>query len=256
MDMAKLKEKLKKEEVKDFLKTLIIAGGLAVGIRTFAYEPFYIPSESMVPSLLVGDFLFVNKYAYGYSRYAFPFGLKLFEGRIFASPLKRGDVVVFHGTRDDRNYVKRLIGLPGDRVQMIKGMVYINGSPVTLEENGRYQATDRHGNFMDVPAFTETLPNGVQHPIIKYKEFGRGHFDEMPEGVSEYFVPANHYMCMGDNRDNSLDSRSLSEGIGYIPHEHIIGRAEIIFFSTEARLWQFWKWISGIRLNRFFKLVK
>lgn len=253
--MNSLLKKLNFKEVKEFFKTIFIAGGLAVLIRTFGLEPYHIPSESMVPTLLVGDFLFVNKYAYGYSRYAFPFGIKFFEGRIFASQPKQGDVVVFHGTRDDRNYVKRLIGLPGDRIQLRKGRVYVNGELLKWEEVGRYQAYNRHGSYMDVPLFKETLSNG-DHPVIKYYEFGEATYDNMPDGLTEYIVPEGHYMVMGDNRDNSLDSRSFQEGLGYIPDEHLIGRADFIFFSTEAKWWQFWKWVSGIRFKRLMSFIR
>ena len=229
------------------VRTIFYAVVIALVVRTFAFEPFNIPSGSMKPTLLVGDYLFVSKYSYGYSRYSFPWGLPLFQGRIFASEPKRGDVIVFKKPTDNEtDYIKRLIGLPGDRIQVKGGILYINGVPVKREKLG--DITDRDSLFVNTyHVYRETLPNGVQHLIWEVSD------DDFLDNTIEYHVPPGHYFFMGDNRDNSRDSRVLSD-VGYVPAENLIGRAEFLFFShnDSASWWQVWRWPSAIRFGRIF----
>jgi signal peptidase I len=234
--------------VLDTVKTVVYAVLIALVVRTVAYEPFNIPSGSMVPTLLVGDYLFVSKFSYGYSRYSLPFGLPLFSGRIFFHPPDRGDVVVFKlPTDNSTDYIKRVIGLPGDHIQMKNGILYINGQPCPRRRVEDYLYQEGNGAVLPVAQYIETLPNGRQHPIIEMTD--RGPLDN----TQEYVVPAGDYFMMGDNRDNSQDSRVLS-AVGYVPAENLIGPAQFIFFSTDgsARFWEFWKWPFAIRYSRLF----
>jgi signal peptidase I len=233
------------------IKTVVYAVLIALAIRTFAYEPFNIPSGSMVPTLLVGDYLFVSKVAYGYSRYSLPFGLPLFSGRIFFHPPRRGDVAVFRlPTNPSVDYIKRIVGLPGDSIQVRHAILYINGKPCPQQRIQDYLYRE-DGTVVPVPQYIETLPNGVKHRIIQVMD-GNGPLDNTPV----YHVPPGDYFGMGDNRDNSQDSRVLS-AVGYIPAENLVGRADIIFFSTngKAKLWQFWKWPFAIRYDRLFHII-
>lgn len=260
----------KKEEgfFKETVKTVIYAVLLATVFRTFFYEPFNIPSESMLPTLLTGDYIFVSKMSYGYSRHSFPFSLGPFSGRVMnGEGVGRGDIAVFKLPRDDStDYIKRVIGLPGDRLQMIDGVLHINGQRVEKEPAG-YFAFEESSN-MDClrwpqyrypqadgtvecryPRFRETLPNGVSYFTLDLEPFGSS------DNTGVFVVPEGHYFAMGDNRDNSSDSRRpISVGVGFVPDENLIGRATIIFFSTDgsARLWQFWKWYSAARWGRLF----
>ena len=239
-------------------KTVVYAVLIALFIRTVAFEPFNIPSGSMIPTLLVGDYLFVSKYSYGYSRYSLPLGLPLLSGRIFAHPPERGDVAVFKLPSDGKtDYIKRIIGLPGDRIQVKQGRLYINDKLVERQRIEDYIERTESGQIGHVPQYIETLPNGRKHPILE--QLG----DAGPlDNTDVYVVPAGHYFAMGDNRDNSLDSRVAnrpgSGGVGYVPAENLVGRAEILFFSTDgtARLWEFWNWIGAMRFNRFFQIVR
>ncbi|HEY0424822.1 MAG TPA: signal peptidase I, partial [Rhodopila sp.] len=179
------------------IKTIVYAGLIAVGVRTVAFEPFNIPSGSMIPTLLVGDYLFVAKYSYGYSRFSLPFSPPLFSGRIFESLPKRGDVVVFKYPRDTSiDYIKRIIGLPGDRIQVRAGQLYINGELCPRQSQGDYLADDS-GIRMMRKLYQETLPNGVKHELLKERD------DGWVNNTQEYLVPAGHVFAMGDNRDNS-----------------------------------------------------
>jgi signal peptidase I len=232
----------------DTIKTVVYAVLIALVVRTVAYEPFNIPSGSMVPTLLVGDYLFVSKFAYGYSRYSLPFGLPLLSGRIFFHPPERGDVIVFKlPTDNSTDYIKRLIGLPGDHIQMKGGNLFINDQLVQRKRTQDYLYQEGSGTVIPLAQYIETLPNGVQHRIIKMGD--NGPLDNTPV----YDVPPGDYFMMGDNRDNSQDSRVLS-AVGYVPAENLIGRAEFIFFSTDgsARLWEIWKWPFAIRYSRLF----
>jgi signal peptidase I len=235
----------------EIVKTVVYALLIAGVIRTVLFQPFNIPSESMEGTLLVGDYLFVSKAAYGYSRYSLPWGYlwPLPGGRIFASPPKRGDVVVFKTPQDNKtDFIKRLIGLPGDRIQMKDGVLYINDKAVPkvpvapfVENLGGYEH--------QVAQYRETLPNGVSYLVL----------DREPDGnldnTGVFVVPEGHYFMMGDNRDNSDDSRAE---VGYVPFENLVGKAEIIFFSTDgsARLWEIWKWPFAIRYGRIAEFIR
>lgn len=229
------------------VRTVFYAIVIALVVRTFAFEPFNIPSGSMKPTLLVGDYLFVSKYAYGYSRYSLPWSLPLFEGRIFASEPERGDVIVFKKPSDNEtDYIKRLIGLPGDRIQVLGGILHINGEPVTREKIGETQDRDSFST-RTYTVYRETLPNGRQHLIWEASD------NDSLDNTIEYVVPEGHYFFMGDNRDNSRDSRVLFD-VGYVPSENLIGRAEFLFFSHDdsANWWEVWRWPSSIRFGRIF----
>ncbi len=246
----------KKEDGDDLfetIRTIFFALVIALVFRSFAYQPFNIPSESMLPTLLVGDYLFVSKYSYGYSRYSFPFGLPLFDGRIMESDVKRGDVVVFKLPRDGKtDYIKRILGLPGDRLQMRDGVLYINEQPVTREKVDDFVNNDPNVGERRARQYRETLPNGVSYLTLDL-------YDGADKDNTQVFrVPANSYFALGDNRDNSQDSRFPSgTGVGYVPAENLVGRAEIIAFSTngEARLWEFWKWFQATRGSRIFQTI-
>ncbi|MBO1074441.1 signal peptidase I [Roseomonas marmotae] len=239
------------------LKTIVYAVLIAVGIRTVAFEPFNIPSGSMIPTLQVGDYLFVSKYAYGYSRYSLPFGPDLFEGRIFGAVPKRGDVAVFKFPRDNStDYIKRIIGLPGDRVQVRNGRLFLNGQEVPREALGLY-TVEGDGPRITVRLFRETLPPSPgegprQHEILEASD------NQAYDNTPEYLVPPGHVFAMGDNRDNSLDSRDMTVGVGFVPLENLVGRAEMIFFSVDgsAAWWQVWAWPSAVRWNRLFMAVR
>ncbi|MBO31576.1 MAG: signal peptidase I [Rhodospirillaceae bacterium] len=233
----------------DSAKTFVYAILIALLVRTVAFEPFNIPSGSMIPTLLIGDYLFVSKYSYGYSKHSIPLSLPVIPGRIFFSEPERGDVAVFKlPTDDETDYIKRLIGLPGDRIQMKSGRLYINGKIVERERIDDFVQTDRNGNIRRQARFLETLPNGLVHPILEKSDH------DMLDDTSVYTVPPEHYFAMGDNRDNSQDSRVLSE-VGFVPKKNLVGRAEVLFFSTNGagRFWEVWKWPISIRFKRFFQ---
>lgn len=226
----------------------MIAVLLALVIRTFLFEPFNIPSGSMKPTLLVGDYLFVSKPAYGYSRYSFPFGLAPLEGRVLDKEPQRGDVIVFKLPSNPRiDYIKRLVGLPGETVQVRNGRLYINGELIPREAIGIKEGTPPEDEGTPMYHYIETLPGGVVHDI--FEESDSGPLDN----TQVYTVPEGHYFMMGDNRDNSQDSR-VQNVVGFVPFENFVGRADFLFFSTngKAQLFEIWKWPWTLRYNRFF----
>jgi signal peptidase I len=250
MASPKIKARRKHGAVAENIKTIVYAGLIALAVRTFAFEPFNIPSGSMLPTLQIGDYLFVAKYSYGYSRYSFPFGWPPFTGRIFGSLPHRGDVVVFKYPPDPSvDYIKRIVGLPGDTIQMREGLLYINGQLSPRKPIGDYSANDE-GIRTVYREYTETLPNGVQH--LELKATDEGWVNNTPV----YTVPPGHVFAMGDNRDNSADSRFMN-GVGFVPMDNLVGRAELIFFSFDAEYpwWQFWEWPLEVRWDRLMTLV-
>jgi signal peptidase I len=244
------------ETVKVIIEALLIA----LVVRTVLFQPFNIPSGSLIPTLLVGDYLFVSKYAYGYSHFSLPSFLDLdpeaMPGRIFASQPKRGDVIVFKlpsdGTTD---YIKRLIGLPGDKIQVVHGRLIINGQMVPRKQIQPFLTVNHFGKPEEAPQYLETLPGGVTHRIIQI-DGNDGTFDN----TKVYDVPPGHYFMMGDNRDNSSDSRLAGDqgGVGYVPFVNLIGRAEVIFFSIEegTPAWEVWRWPWDVRWDRIFQRVR
>ena len=252
MGVSTAEQKRKEGGFAETVRVVIHALIIAVVIRTFLFQPFNIPSGSMMATLLIGDYLFVSKYTYGYSRYSLPFSPPLFSGRIFGSGPQRGDVVVFRLPRDDStDYIKRVIGLPGDRIQMIEGVLQINGQAVKKERVEDYVGTEDGPGVKRIKRYKETLPNGVVYHTLDLTE------NSFYDNTSVYTVPADHYFMMGDNRDNSTDSRVLSQ-VGYVPIDNIVGRAEIIFFSVGdgEPAWKIWRWPWVVRWGRLFSIVR
>jgi len=243
--------KLDKNFYIDNIKTIFYALIIAVLIRSIIIQPFYIPSSSMEPNLLIGDRLFVSKYTYGYSKHSFPFSPPLFKGRILASTPKRGDVVVFKTPSDNRtDYIKRLVGLPGDNVKFVDGDLHINGNQVLKT---RISTTDNvycGSRTISVNTYEEKLSNGKKYNSVYIKNYT---FDDS----DNFLVPANHYFFLGDNRDCSKDSRFLGD-VGYVHEDNLVGKAQFIFFSSDYRkgsVFKFWKWPDILRMKRFFKKI-
>jgi len=259
-------------EIVELVKTVVWAAAIALVVRTFFYEPFNIPSGSMMPTLLIGDYLFVSKIAYGYGRYSFPFGLADFDGRIFADVPNRGDVVVFRPPGEpETDFIKRVVGLPGDRVQMKAGILNINGQPVERRRIEDYVDPDNKFG-RPIPQYIETLPGGVQHRIIEISG-DQGDLDNTPT----YVVPEGHYFMMGDNRDGSNDSRpwdrfsgigidgeinaqnaKVLDKVGFVPNDNLVGPAQILFWSygPDFRWYNPISWVSALRFNRLFDFVE
>ena len=227
----------------DTIKTLLVAGIIAISFRSVVAEPFNIPSGSMIPTLLVGDYLFVSKYSYGYSRYSFPFGIAPINGRVFEDTPQRGDVAVFRlPSNPSVDYIKRVIGLPGDVVQVKQGILHLNNTPVNRRLIGTVQPSSLQSTADTV--YRETLPDGREHMIQEVNDI------QLFDNTQAFTIPEGHYFMMGDNRDNSRDSRSSS--VGVIPIENFIGKAQFIFFSVDqsARIWEIWKWPTSVRFSR------
>jgi signal peptidase I len=248
------------------IKTVVYALLIAGAFRTLFFQPFWIPSESMKDTLLIGDFLFVNKMAYGYSRYSCPFSACPFSGRLLASEPERGDVVVFRHPVNGSDFIKRLIGLPGDTIQMKNGVLFLNGIEAKQTPDGVFEEVFEPqgpmgnqprcengpvgtGGICQKSRATETLPDGVSHSVLNIDTNGYG------DNTDVFTVPEGNYFFMGDNRDNSQDSRygQASGGVGFVPAEYLIGRADRIMFSSAGRsMLYFWTW----RSDRFFKAVE
>ena len=232
-------------------KTLIYALIIAVIIRSLFIQPFYIPSSSMEPNLLVGDRIFVTKYSYGYSKHSFPFSPPILNGRIFSSNPKRGDVIVFKTPADNRtDYIKRLIGLPGDQIQFIESNLYINSSEVLKSRISKNDKIFCGKKLINVFTFEESLPNKKKYKSVYLKDYSYKDSDV-------FIVPKDHFFFLGDNRDCSKDSRFLTS-VGYVHKDNLVGKAQFIFFSSDksiGSIFSFWKWNKSLRFNRFFKRI-
>ncbi|MBR1648544.1 MAG: signal peptidase I [Alphaproteobacteria bacterium] len=239
-----------KESLSDTIKTVVYAIVIAMIIRSFLFEPFKIPSGSMYPSLYVGDFLFVSKYTYGYSKHSLPFSIPLFSGRIWADEPKVGDVVVFKYPQDNStDFIKRIIGLPGDKIRVEAGRLFVNGKEIARDEKENFVLRDEFGYAERFHQYTETLQNGVKHPILEVSD------DEVDDYFDEVTVPENSYFVMGDNRDRSDDSRLH---VGFVPFENLVGKARILFFSydpDEGAWYKPWTWGKKIRWSRIFNKI-
>lgn len=219
---------------------------LPITFRAFMYSPRHIPSSSMKPTLLIGDYIFISKFAYGYSKYSFPLGyiIDYFDGRVGGSKPERGDIIVFRPPNaPDTDYIKRLIALPGDRVQMRRGRLWLNGQKVEIKRDEDFVDEDKENGKRNIKRYFETLPNGVSYYVLDEKYNGPA------DNTIVFTVPEDHYFFMGDNRDNSADSRLA---IGFVPEENLIGKAEIILFSNRSRFLEFWNWLFSFREGRYF----
>ncbi|HRI77645.1 MAG TPA: signal peptidase I [Alphaproteobacteria bacterium] len=220
-------DKKEKDDFFELVKAMVLAAAIALVIRAFLFEPFNIPSASMYPALRIGDYLFVEKYSYGYSRYSFPFGVASFKGRMGEGRPERGDIAVFRQPKKpDIDYIKRIVGLPGDTLQVIEGRLYINSILVPREFIGTESVTDQDGTRI-YQKYVETLPNGIKHNIYEVSDTDQ--YDDTPV----YTVPEGYYFAMGDNRDMSMDSRDQMQ-VGFVPEDNLVGRAGFLFFSTEG----------------------
>ncbi len=240
-----------KKFIVENVKTLLYAFVIAIVIRSFIIQPFYIPSSSMEPSLLVGDRLFVSKYSYGYSKHSLPFSPPIIKDRIFDNNPKRGDVIVFKTPADNRtDYIKRLIGLPGDKIQFIDNNLYLNNVEIIKTKISTDDIIYCGSSKIDVVTFEEKLPNGKLHKSVYLKNFSFKDSDI-------FTVPDDHYFFLGDNRDCSKDSRFLTS-VGYVHKDNLVGKAQFIFFSSNKKIgsiFSFWKWNKSLRLSRFFKKI-
>ncbi len=249
-NMAKSKKKNDAGGWVETLRTIVYALLIAFLVRTLAYQPFNIPSGSMIPTLLVGDYLFVSKFSYGYSRFSLPLGMGFFSGRILGNAPERGDIAVFRqppSNRDD--FIKRIVGIPGDRIQIIGGVLHVNGKAVDKRRIDDFTFTDRRGRTGRISQYTETLPNGPSYTVRE--SLG----DTGPvDNTREFIVPEEQYFAMGDNRDDSNDSRVW----GFVPAENLVGRAEVLFFSTDgsAGWFQPWLWPTATRFSRILNSVE
>jgi signal peptidase I len=243
--------KIKKKIIIENIKTIFYALIIAVVIRSIVIQPFYIPSSSMEPTLLVGDRLFVSKYSYGYSKHSFPFSPPIINGRILSNKPKHGDVVVFKTPADNRtDYIKRLIGLPGDKIQFINGDLFLNNNQILKSIISKKDIIYCGKQIIEVYTFKEKITNGKSHNTVYLKDYSFQNSDV-------FTVPKKHYFFLGDNRDCSKDSRYLTS-VGYVHEDNLVGKAQFIFFSSDFRIgsiFSFWKWHKTIRFNRFFKKI-
>nr|WP_306266002.1 signal peptidase I [Pararhizobium sp. IMCC3301] len=249
MSTAHSKADKKDGGVREMIVVIVQALLIAVIFRTFLFQPFNIPSGSMMPSLLIGDYVFVSKFSYGYSKYSIPFAPDLFEGRILEDAPERGDIAVFRVPSDgDKDYIKRVIGLPGDKIQMKDAVLYINDEAVPKEFLDDVSMTRPDGSKLRSRRYVETLPNGVTHYTLDSPISAAG------ENTAVFTVPKGHYFMMGDNRDGSSDSRF---GLGAVPLELFVGKAQIIFFSIEppARARHIWRWPNDVRFDRLMNTL-
>ena len=232
------------------IKSIIIAIFIALLIRSFIFEPFNIPSGSMKPNLLVGDFIFVSKYSYGFSKHSLPFSIPIIPGKIFSNTPERGDVVVFKTPENNRtDYIKRVIGLPGDKIEIKNGIIFINGSEILRKKLNDFVDTDNYTSNKRVRMYKEYFFN-KEINILDITDNG------IADNTQLFNVPENHFFVMGDNRDNSQDSRFINT-VGFIPYENLVGKAQFIFFSLEnARFLQIWKWPNSIRYERIFQKIQ
>jgi signal peptidase I len=241
-----------KNKIVENIKTIFYALIIALIIRSFLFQPFYIPSSSMEPNLLIGDRLFVSKYSYGYSRHSLPFSPKIYNKRIFAKIPKRGDVVVFKTPVDNRtDYIKRLIGLPGDAIQIIDKNLYLNDVQMKRKETENSANINCGAEVINTNFSEETLPSKKKY-IAAYRN------DGTMSNTDKFIVPENHYFFMGDNRDCSKDSRFLTS-VGYVNFNNLVGKAQLIFFSNDIKkgsFLKFWKWHQSLRFERFFKKIQ
>ena len=241
-----------KKKIIENIKTIIYALIIALIIRSFLFQPFYIPSSSMEPNLLVGDRLFVSKYSYGYSRHSLPFSPNLTNKRYLSQNPERGDVVVFKTPVDNRtDYIKRLIGLPGDTLQIIDGDLYLNNEKIQRNKIETTININCGNEILETNVFEEILPNGKKY-IAVYRKEGT------MKNTDKFIVPNEHYFFMGDNRDCSKDSRYLGS-VGYVAFNNFVGKARLIFFSNDkekGNFFNFWKWRKSIRIDRFFKKIQ
>ena len=242
---------MNKKIIIENIKTIFYALVIAIIIRSLLIQPFYIPSSSMEPTLLIGDRLFVTKYSYGYSNHSFPFSPKIIKGRIFSNPPKRGDVIVFKTPADNRtDYIKRLIGLPGDSIQFISGDIILNNNQILKAIVSKSDVIYCGKQTIEVNTFEEKLPNGKTYNTVYLKNASFQNSDT-------FNIPEKHYFFLGDNRDCSKDSRYLTS-VGYVSENNLVGKAQFIFFSSDFRIasiFSFWKWHKTIRFDRFFKKI-
>lgn len=241
------------QPVNEWRETIVVIAQaliIAVVFRTFLFQPFSIPTASLQPTLMIGDYFLSSKFTWGFGRYSFPFGIAPIKGRLFGRDPDLGDIAVFYNAITKEEWVKRVIGLPGDTVQVTNGILHINGVAVERKMVGVADDTDSRGITVPMVVYDETLPNGVVHRIHEISDNGP------LDNTIEYNVPEGHYFMMGDNRDRSQDSRVLST-VGYIPAGNLIGKAEVRFFSITDNIspWQIWRWPSNVRLDRMFQSV-